>query len=70
MILDMIMPVMNGRDCFHAMQEINKDVKVILTSGFTMEEDLHDMKDKGLKAFVRKLYRSANLSQAVYDAMN
>ena len=69
-ILDMIMPVMNGRDCFHALQEVNKDVKVILTSGFTLEKDLHDMKEKGLSAFVRKPYRSANLSQAVHDAIH
>ena len=69
-ILDMVMPKMNGRDCFTEMKKINQDVKVILTSGFTLEKDLQDMKDLGLTDFVRKPYRTYLLSQAVYKAIN
>ena len=38
-ILDMIMPRMNGREAFVAMKEINPDIKVIVASGYSMNED-------------------------------
>ena len=66
----MIMPKMNGRDCFFGIKKVNPNAKVILTSGFTLEKDLHDLKENGLRGFVRKPYRTAQLSHAVYEAMN
>ena len=69
-ILDMVMPKMNGRDCFFGIKKVNPDAKIILSSGFTLEKDLHDLKENGLTGFVRKPYRAAILSHAVYDAIN
>ena len=36
-ILDMIMPGMNGREVFLKLQEINSDVKVLLSSGYSID---------------------------------
>ena len=69
-LLDMVMPVMNGRDCFIQMQEYDPDVRVILSSGFSRKEDLEEMKLSGLKGFIRKPYRSSALSQSVYEALH
>lgn len=68
-VLDMIMPVMNGKDCFVRLQQLEPNVRVILSSGFTKEEDLDDMKKRGLKGFIRKPYLSGPLSRAVHDAL-
>ncbi|BHH86172.1 hypothetical protein LA52FAK_44610 [Desulforhopalus sp. 52FAK] len=68
-LLDMVMPVMNGRDCFYKLQEINPQVRVVLSSGFTREEDLKEMRQSGLKGFIRKPYRSVNLSQVIHDVL-
>ncbi len=68
-LLDMVMPVMNGRDCFAALQKHDPDVAVLLSSGFTREEDLKELKLMGLKGFIRKPYRSASLSQAVHEML-
>ena len=68
-LLDMIMPEMNGRDCFLAMREIDPRVRVVLSSGFTLDEDLDDLREKGLRGFVRKPYRVATLSHALADAL-
>jgi PAS domain S-box-containing protein len=67
-LLDMIMPEMNGRDCFLAMRKIDPEVRVVLSSGFTMDEDLDDLRGHGLRGFVRKPYRVATLSRALADA--
>lgn len=69
-ILDMIMPVMNGKDCFFALQQLNPDVCVMLSSGFTREEDLESMKKCGLKGFIHKPYLSGALSQSVHTALS
>lgn len=68
-ILDMIMPVMNGRDCFTQLQALNPDVKVILSSGFIQERDLTEMKKMGLLGFIRKPYLSSELSETVHNAL-
>ncbi len=69
-ILDMIMPEMNGRDCFMALKKLNPEARVILSSGFTREEDMAAMKELGLKGFIRKPFRTAELSQVIHQALN
>lgn len=69
-LLDMMMPVMNGRDCFNTLQQLNPQVCVLLSSGYIIEEDLKEMQKKGLKGFIRKPYLSGPLSQAIQKALN
>ena len=68
-ILDMIMPEMNGRDCFFAMKNIRPDVKIVISSGFSRNENIQDLKEHGLKGFVRKPFSSAEFSRIVADAL-
>jgi signal transduction histidine kinase/CheY-like chemotaxis protein len=68
-LLDMTMPVMNGRDCFEALQKHSPDVKVVLSSGFAREEDLAALKQRGVKGFLRKPYLSEQLSRVINDAI-
>jgi PAS domain S-box-containing protein len=68
-ILDMIMPDLNGEDCFFAMKEIDPTVSIIISSGFTRDADLKNLKDKGLAGFVRKPYRLYDLSKVISDVI-
>ncbi|MBW2735487.1 MAG: response regulator [Deltaproteobacteria bacterium] len=68
-LLDMIMPVMNGRDCFAAIRKTKPDARVVLSSGFSREEDIQEMMAMGLNAFIRKPFRGAALSQVVHDVL-
>jgi len=67
--LDMVMPQMNGRDCFMAMKKIRPEVRAILSSGFSREEEIIAMKEAGLKGFIHKPYRIVTLSQVVSEAL-
>lgn len=69
-LLDMIMPEMNGRECFEKLKEINPKVKVILTSGFSKEGDLQQMLDNGLSGFIHKPYGLIELSHMLRKVMN
>jgi CheY-like chemotaxis protein len=68
-LLDMIMPEMNGRDCFMEIRKIDPTAKVVLSSGFTQNNDLADLRAAGLTGFIRKPYRGAGLSQTVAEAL-
>lgn len=68
-LLDMMMPVMNGRDCFNAMKRHDPEVRVILSSGFIKEADVLEMKRGGLKGVLRKPYLGAKLSQIVHETL-
>ena len=68
-LLDVIMPVMDGIECFHRLTEINPEVKVIISSGFTRDADLNSVKDKGLLDFIHKPYSFEQLSKVVAKVM-
>jgi CheY-like chemotaxis protein len=68
-LLDMVMPGLNGRDCFVQMREIDSAMPIIITSGFARDEDLAPLMAEGLTVSVSKPYRRVNLSQAIADAL-
>lgn len=68
-ILDMIMPEMNGRDTFAKMREIDKNCQVIISSGFSKDESLDELKNLGLAGFIRKPYRDYELSRLVAEVL-
>ncbi|MDC7221187.1 MAG: PAS domain S-box protein [Spirochaetales bacterium] len=68
-VLDMIMPNLNGKECFLAMKEINPSVKAVMTSGYVSDEDLNLLKKEGLAGFCRKPYTIAQLSRVVSEAL-
>ncbi|MDF7809056.1 transporter substrate-binding domain-containing protein [Pontiellaceae bacterium B12219] len=69
-LLDMIMPVMNGYDCFKAIKAINPQARILLSSGFSQQDDVDEMLKAGLCGVIQKPYLSATLSQAVHDALH
>ncbi len=68
-LLDMIMPIMDGKDCFDRLIDIKPEVKVILSTGLTGGGVIDEMKQKGLKGFISKPYLSYELSQVVHKVI-
>ncbi|MFG0248574.1 MAG: PAS domain S-box protein [Phycisphaeraceae bacterium JB051] len=68
-VLDMMMPNLNGRDCFMAMKQIRPDIKVILSTGYTPESELLAMQAAGLTAWIKKPYMSGPLSQKIQEVL-
>jgi len=66
-IMDMIMPEMNGKECFYELKNINPDVKVVISSGFSQEKDIEQLKKDGVLAFIRKPFHTAFLSKIVKE---
>ena len=69
-ILDMIMPEMNGSECFEELMKLDPKAKVILCSGFPQNADVEKMKKNGLLDFVFKPCKSEVLTRVVSQAIN
>ena len=68
-ILDMIMPEMNGHECFVAMKKIKPDLKVIFSTGYMNEPEFERLKEEGIKTIILKPYRYSELSRVVAEAL-
>jgi CheY-like chemotaxis protein len=69
-ILDMIMPGMNGKDCFTMLKSIDNNVKVILSTGYRIDEERQALLDVGIIDILNKPFVSAQLAQSVHSALN
>ena len=52
------------------MKEINQDVKVLFTSGFTKEGSKIDFSEPGVCGFIKKPYRISELSRMMASVIN
>ncbi|MFT5702503.1 MAG: PAS domain S-box-containing protein [Desulforhopalus sp.] len=66
-ILDMVMPVMNGREAFQEILTINPEAKVIMVSGFARNVDMANMVGKGLAGFIMKPFNRVELSKLIFE---
>ena len=68
-VLDMVMPGMNGRATFAAMREVDPEIPVVLMSGHTMNEEIQSVLDDGARGFLTKPYSVETLARSIADAI-
>ena len=68
-ILDMVMPGLGGKDSFQALRRINPQVKVLLISGFSVEDEARQLLKAGAVGYLQKPFRRYELANAVAKAM-
>ncbi len=64
-ILDLIMPNMNGEDTFHELKKIQPNVKVLISSGFSHTESSQSLLDSGALGLLNKPFRISQLAGAL-----
>jgi PAS domain S-box-containing protein len=62
-VLDMIMPRVDGKECFQELVKLNPEVKVIFSSGFVREDQLGALVGKQIVGFIKKPYRRAEFAR-------
>jgi len=65
-IVDMVMPKMDGAECFRKLKEIDPNVRAILSTGYAMSDRVQEVLNSGMKGFVQKPYSLDQLSAAVH----
>jgi len=68
-ILDMILPEMGGGEIFDRLKEINPSVKVILSSGYTLNGEASGIIARGCLGFIQKPVNIAELSHKIRDVL-
>ncbi len=62
-ILDMLMPELDGAGAFAEIRKIDPQAKVLLSSGYISEEDVREVLEAGAVGFLRKPYRMIDLAR-------
>jgi len=68
-IIDMVMPEMDGRQCFEALKRINPRVRAVLSSGHGCNGRARNIIKEGMVGFIQKPYRMDALARAVAEAL-
>jgi len=64
-VLDMVMPNMGGGEAYDRMRKINPDIKVLLSSGYSIDGEATEILERGCDAFIQKPFKMKDLSQAI-----
>jgi len=68
-ILDMVMPEFSGRETFEAMRRQDPGVKVLLSSGYSLDGQARQLMDSGCNGFIQKPFTMAELSKKISEIL-
>ena len=69
-ILDMIMPEMGGGESYDKLKEINPDVKVLLSSGYSINGQATEILKRGCNGFIQKPFNMTDLSKKIREILD
>ena len=68
-LMDLTMPHMDGRQAFLRMHEVDPEVPVVLTSGYSEQDVLGDFLGRGLAGFLAKPYQGGQFQAVLRQAL-
>ena len=69
-ILDMIMPEMGGGEVYDRLKAINPNVKVLLSSGYSIDGQAKDILDRGCNGFIQKPFDITAISHKIREILD
>ncbi len=69
-ILDMIMPDMGGGETFDRLREMNPNLKVLLSSGYSIDGQAAEILRRGCNGFIQKPFGLKKLSQKIRQILD
>ena len=64
-ILDMIMPELDGGDTYDRLKEINPNIKALLSSGYSINGQAAEILERGCDGFIQKPFNIEKLSKKI-----
>jgi len=68
-ILDMIMPDMDGKKTYEKLKAMNDNIKVLLASGYSMTSQVAEILDRGFNGFIQKPFNMIRLSNKIREIL-
>jgi two-component system, cell cycle sensor histidine kinase and response regulator CckA len=69
-IIDMIMPDLNGGETYDELKKINPDIKVLLASGYSLDGQAQNIIDRGCNGFIQKPFNIKKLSHKIRTVLD
>ena len=69
-ILDMIMPGMSGSETYNLVKNILPDIKVLLSSGYSISGEATEILNRGCQGFIQKPFDVLQLSRKIRDILD
>jgi len=69
-ILDMIMPGVGGGEAYDRMKEINPNIKVLLSSGYSIDGQATEILERGCDGFIQKPFNMKELSRSIREILD
>ena len=69
-ILDIVMPDMGGGDVYDRLKEINPDVKVLLSSGYSIDDQAREIMERGCDGFIQKPFSVKSMSEKTSEILS
>ena len=64
-VLDLVLPDMNGCEALAVMREVNPDVRVLLVSGYTADDEIRELVRSNTIEFLEKPFLLADLAESL-----
>jgi len=69
-ILDMIMPEMGGGETYHKLRELNPEIKVLLSSGYSVDGQATEILERGCNGFIQKPFNMKEISHKIKEILD
>lgn len=69
-IIDIVMPVMDGLMTIKSLQEIDANIKIIAVSGLSQKEKINEIKNLGVAKFLSKPFTTNILLKSINEVIN
>jgi CheY-like chemotaxis protein len=68
-LLDMMMPGLEAGETYDQLKSINPAVKVILSSGYSLDQKATDILNRGCNGFIQKPFSMKNLREKIDEVL-
>ena len=69
-VLDMVMPDMTGGECFDKLRNLDPTVKVLLSSGYSVDGQASKILDRGCNGFIQKPFKIEQFSKKIRQILD
>ncbi len=68
-ILDIIMPVLSGKETLEMLKTMNPTIKIVISSGYSQDDQAAELMEMGVSAYIQKPYSIRELSKVVQEIL-
>ena len=68
-ILDMVMPDMSGGKVFDELKKIDSDIKILLSSGYSLDDQISEILRRGCNGFIQKPFSLSELDIKIKEIL-